>query len=212
IPLMQKQPDYLTKNRIRIYDRSGQEIPPQQVNWYSDEATRYMFRQDPGEINSMGSVKINFPSPDGVYMHDTPNKDLFGNEQRFDSSGCVRVQNVRSVVYWLLRDTPGWGPEQVDRMWRSGERKDVRLAQPVPLRWVYISAWAMPDGVVHFRDDIYKKDGIEQMVAEAGGARAYAPVQSGSFTPPAQAQQGQPYPAVQYQQPQYAPQPQYQSH
>ena len=56
----------------------------------------------------MASVKINFPSPDGVYMHDTPQQSLFSKLMRFDSSGCVRVQNVRDLVTWMLRDTPGW--------------------------------------------------------------------------------------------------------
>ena len=73
-----------------------------------------MFRQDPGDNNSLGSVKINFPSPDGVYMHDTPHKGLFNDEFRFDSSGCVRIQNIRELIVWLLRDTPGWSRDQID--------------------------------------------------------------------------------------------------
>ncbi|HEX9906727.1 MAG TPA: L,D-transpeptidase family protein, partial [Propylenella sp.] len=72
IPLMQKDPQYLTNYNIRIYDQRGNELQPAQVNWTTDEATNYMFRQDPGDNNSLGRVKINFPSPDGVYMHDTP--------------------------------------------------------------------------------------------------------------------------------------------
>ncbi|HEX2135103.1 MAG TPA: L,D-transpeptidase family protein, partial [Microvirga sp.] len=69
IPKMQKDPNYLTDNKIRII-AGGREIPPSQVNWFSDEATRYMFKQDPGgELNSMGFVRINIPNPHGVYMH-----------------------------------------------------------------------------------------------------------------------------------------------
>jgi len=160
IPRMQEEPDYLTKNRIRILDQSGKELPPSQINWYSNEATNYMFKQDPGDFNSLGSIRINFHNQHGVYMHDTPFKNLFGEDFRFHSSGCVRIENVRGLVNWLLADTPGWSPAEIDQVIKSGERKDARLAKPVPLYWVYITAWATPDGVVQFRDDIYNRDGL----------------------------------------------------
>ncbi|MEM7288896.1 MAG: L,D-transpeptidase family protein [Pseudomonadota bacterium] len=84
IPLMQKDATYLTRNNIRIFDRATkQEIPPESINWNSDEAVQYMFRQDPGKINAMGSVKINFPNPHAVYMHDTPQQSLFSKLLRF---------------------------------------------------------------------------------------------------------------------------------
>ncbi|MET0278154.1 MAG: L,D-transpeptidase family protein [Pseudorhodoplanes sp.] len=160
IPKMQEEPDYLTKQRIRIFNQRGQELQPQQVNWQTEEAVHYMFKQDPGDLNSMGAIRINFASPHGVYMHDTPSKNLFGDDFRFHSSGCVRVQNVRELVTWLLHDTQGWPRSQVDNVIRSGERKDARLNKPVPLYWVYVTAWATPDGVLQFRDDIYSRDGI----------------------------------------------------
>ena len=62
----------------------------------------------------MASIKINFPNPDGVYMHDTPQQGLFNKLMRFDSSGCVRVQNVRDLVTWILRDTPGWDRQHIE--------------------------------------------------------------------------------------------------
>lgn len=160
IPKMQEEPDYLTKQRIRIFNQRGQELQPQQVNWQTEEAVHYMFKQDPGDLNSMGAIRINFPSSHGVYMHDTPSKNLFGDDFRFHSSGCVRVQNVRELVTWLLHDTQGWPRSQIDNVIRSGDRKDARLSKPVPLYWVYVTAWATPDGVLQFRDDIYGRDGI----------------------------------------------------
>lgn len=160
IPKMQSEPDYLTKNHIRILDPRGAELSPQQINWFSEEAVNYRFKQDPGDFNSLGSIRINFPSQHGVYMHDTPSKNLFGEDFRFHSSGCVRVQNVRELVNWLLGDTPGWSRPDVDQVVKSGERKDAKLAHPVPLYWVYVTAWATPDGVVQFRDDIYARDGL----------------------------------------------------
>jgi murein L,D-transpeptidase YcbB/YkuD len=168
IPKMQAEPDYLSKNRIHIFDPRGNELTAAQINWYSDEAVNYQFKQDPGDFNSLGSIRINFPSADGVYMHDTPFKNLFGEDFRFHSSGCVRVQNVRELVTWLLSETPGWTRQEIDRVIRSGERKDARLAKPVPLYWVYITAWATPDGVVQFREDIYNRDGLGPVAASRG--------------------------------------------
>jgi murein L,D-transpeptidase YcbB/YkuD len=160
IPKMQEEPDYLDKQRIRIYDQRGNQLQSHQINWHSDEAVNYMFRQDPGEFNSLGSIRINFPSSHGVYMHDTPSKNLFGEDFRFHSSGCVRVQNVRELVTWLLEGSAGWSRQDIDQVIRSGERRDARLGKPVPLYWVYVTAWATPDGVVQFRDDIYNRDGL----------------------------------------------------
>ena len=160
IPKMQAEPDYLSRNHIRIFDPRNNELQPSQIDWYSTEAVNYKFKQDAGDFNSLGSIKINFPSPDGVYMHDTPSKNLFGEDFRFASSGCMRVQNVRELVYWILAETPGWSKTEIDEVIKSGERKDAKVAKPLPLYWVYVTAWATPDGVVQFRDDIYNRDGV----------------------------------------------------
>ena len=160
IPKMQDQPDYLTSNHIRIFDARHKELEPSQINWYSEDATHYSFKQDPGSYNSLGSIRINFPSAYGVYMHDTPLKNLFGEDFRFHSSGCMRVQNVRQLVAWLLQGMRGWSLEDIDRVIKSGEQKTAQLVKPVPLHWVYITGWATPDGVVQFREDIYAKDGL----------------------------------------------------
>jgi L,D-transpeptidase YcbB len=160
IPKMQADPTYLTEEKIRVFNKEGQEVSPQSINWNSLDATNYKYRQDTGaDINSLGIVRINIPNPYGVYMHDTPSKGIFGDDFRFVSSGCVRVQDVRDYVAWLLKDTPGWGRDQIDEVIRSGQRQDVTLTTPVNVYWVYVTAWATPDGVVQFREDIYQRDG-----------------------------------------------------
>ena len=72
IPLMRENPNYLRDNAIRLIDSSGNEVDPMTIDWSTDEAARLRFRQDPGRINAMASVKIDFPNPHAVYMHDTP--------------------------------------------------------------------------------------------------------------------------------------------
>jgi murein L,D-transpeptidase YcbB/YkuD len=160
IPKMQADPTYLTEEKIRVFNKEGQEVSPQSINWNSLDATNYKYRQDTGaDINSLGFVRVNIPNPYGVYMHDTPSKGIFGDDFRFVSSGCVRVQDVRDYVAWLLKDTPGWSRDQIDEVIRSGQRQDVTLTTPVNVYWVYVTAWATPDGIVQFRPDIYQRDG-----------------------------------------------------
>ena len=183
IPKMQADPQYTTKFHIRIYNQQGQELQPDQIDWNTDEATKYMFREDPGDTNSLGLVKIDFYSKDGVYMHDTPQKGLFNDEYRFDSSGCVRIQNIRELITWLLRDTPGWDASAIEEMFKNGQRLDVKLSQQVPVYWVYVTAWAVSDGIVNFRNDIYGLDGLEQFASAT--ADNGPPQQPQPLTPPA---------------------------
>lgn len=163
IPLMRKNPNYLRDNNIRMIAPDGSEVDPLTVDWSTDEATRYRFRQDPGKINAMATIKINFPNPHAVYMHDTPEKNLFRDQERFHSSGCVRVQNVRDLVTWILRDTPGWDRRQIETTIQTQEDVRIPVANPVPVYFVYLSAWSTGDGVVHFRDDIYGLDGASEL-------------------------------------------------
>jgi L,D-transpeptidase YcbB len=166
IPVMRKDPTYLTRNNIRIFLPDGTEILPEQVDWSTDEAVNYMLRQDPGKINAMASTKINFHNPHAVYMHDTPQQSLFGQIERFNSSGCVRVQNVRDLVTWILRDTPGWERRDIERVIASGDSTPIAVADPVPVYFTYITAWSVEQGTVQFRDDIYRRDGVEELSIE----------------------------------------------
>lgn len=165
IPKMQTEPDYLAKNHIRIYDQRGQEVAPESIDWNSEQAMQYRFRQDPGGDNAMSTVKVTFPNTHDVYMHDTPFKDLFGDNNRFYSSGCMRIQNIQGLVTWLLRDS-GWTPQQVEDALRNGQRLDAKLKGSVPVYTNYITAWATREGVIHFRDDIYNRDGVGMLVAQ----------------------------------------------
>ena len=163
IPLMRKDPNYLKDSHIRLFAPDGSEVDPMNVDWSTEEAAKYRFRQDPGANNAMATVKINFPSPDGVYMHDTPQQSLFNKLMRFDSSGCVRVQNVRDLVTWILRDTPGWDRQHFEAAIKTGESQPVAVTNPVPVHFLYVSAWSTGPGVVQFRDDVYGWDGVDEL-------------------------------------------------
>jgi murein L,D-transpeptidase YcbB/YkuD len=159
IPAMQKDPTYLSTFHIRTYDSKGKEVDPTVIDWTSPtDAVRYNFTQDPGSFNSEGHVKINFPSPTDVYLHDTPEKELFAADARFDSSGCMRVQDVNQVVAWLLQDNAGWDQTAVDTAMQGDQTQNVAVKRQQPLHTTYITAWANKQGTVSFRDDVYQYD------------------------------------------------------
>ncbi|WP_339763598.1 L,D-transpeptidase family protein [uncultured Hoeflea sp.] len=163
VPLMRKDPTYLARNNIRLFDNQGNEVPPEMVDWNAEKAPDLMFRQDPGKGNAMSSTKINFHNPHAVYMHDTPQQGVFNQLMRFESSGCVRVQNVRDLNTWLLRDTPGWNRQAIEATIASRENKVIELTTPVPVYFTYFTAWASQDGIVQFRDDVYQRDGVDEL-------------------------------------------------
>jgi murein L,D-transpeptidase YcbB/YkuD len=171
IPRMQRDPGYLSRSKIRILDGRGREINPGSIDWSTERAANFTLRQDPGAGNSLGQVRIDMPNHLAVYMHDTPSKGLFARDARFHSSGCVRVADVRDLVTWLLSENRGWDRSDTDAAIAEGERKDVRLARPVPVAWTYFTGYGMPDGTAHFRPDIYDldRDGGGQPIAIRSG-------------------------------------------
>ena len=162
IPHVRKDPDYLQKMKIRILDAKGQEVDPKAIDWSTQNAVNYTLRQDPGAINSLGQIRIDMPNKHAVYMHDTPKKQLFAQDIRFHSSGCVRVADVGDFAEWLLRGTNGpsgsWTKSGIDAAIASTARQDIRLDKPVPAAWVYLTGYATADGTVHFRSDVYGLD------------------------------------------------------
>lgn len=168
IPRLMKEPDYLTNEKIRVFDASAtREIDPQTVDWSSPEAQKFKFKQDPGPQNALGLVRIDMPNEHTVYMHDTPMKPLFQQRSRAFSAGCVRVEGVFDLVDWIASYEPNWaGPGRAQSIVDAGQAVDVTLTRPVPVYFTYITAWAERDGEVVFRPDIYGRDGSADQVAE----------------------------------------------
>ena len=116
----------------------------------------------------MGLVRINMPNEHIVYMHDTPLKPLFGQRYRAFSAGCVRVQGVMDLAAWIANAEPGLSDRAaIDQIIDAGEPVDITLTRPVPVYFTYITAWAEEDGTIHFRPDIYGRDGAEELVGTA---------------------------------------------
>lgn len=166
IPHLQKDPDYLEREHIRVLtDWQGQEVSPKTIDWRAPSAAQFKFRQDPGPWNALGLVRLDMPNEHAVYLHDTPMKELFGQRERAMSAGCVRVENPADLVAWVLRGVPGWNRARVEELMASGQPLDVALSDPVLVIFAYVTAWTDADGAVEFRPDLYRQDGVSELVA-----------------------------------------------
>jgi len=182
IPKIRKDPSYFAAEHFVVMsDWKSPPLDPATVDWSSPQVVSYKFRQDSGPFNALGVVRINMPNKYSVYMHDTPLKQLFSQSARAFSSGCVRVEKVLEFVAWLLGEQNGWTLERVQAQVDSGKKIDVKLAKPVPVHFVYLTAFASGNGIAQFRPDIYGRDSSfgapddQQDAVVAQQARAVTP-------------------------------------
>jgi murein L,D-transpeptidase YcbB/YkuD len=160
LPDLRRNPGALKRMNIRVLDRSGREVNPYSVNWNQYGPSRlppYQFVQDPGPNNALGLVKIMFPNPYLVYLHDSPAKSLYEQDQRTFSSGCIRVQQPFELTELVLND-PQWNRQKIDAVIATKETRTVNLKTPIPVLLLYWTAQPRPDGQVVFRNDVYGRD------------------------------------------------------
>jgi len=161
IPKLSSNFDYLKQNNIKILQggQNGTEVDPRSIDFKTVKLEDLLFREEPGPRNAMATAKIEFSSPFGIYLHDTPDKQMFNYNNRFFSSGCIRIQNMPQLVDWVLHGQDGYNPERIAMMAQTLERLDVPLQTPPQLRVAYLTAWPTTGGTVAFRNDIYQMDG-----------------------------------------------------
>ena len=103
-------------------------------------------------------MKLDFQNDYAVFVHGTSTPKLFAKQDRFFSSGCVRVDDPLGLATFLLQDDPSWNRERVDEVVKSGKITYAKLQRPIPLHFVYMTAWVDEGGVANFRNDVYKRD------------------------------------------------------
>jgi murein L,D-transpeptidase YcbB/YkuD len=132
-------------------------LDPAKIDWRAVVAGREMVRvrQLPGPANSMGRLKIPFPNSTDIYLHDTPTKALFNQDDRSLSHGCIRLEDAERLGRWLM----GREPEATSRE----PEQNVLLPKPVPIYLTYLTAQVAGSGQLSFVDDNYRRD--EQTVA-----------------------------------------------
>ncbi len=160
LPKLQSGTDYLKQINMKILKGgpTGPEVDPKTLDFKHLVPDDYLFREEPGPANAMATAKIEFSSPFGIYLHDTPEKPMFNFNNRFFSSGCIRVQNMPQLVSWVLNGQDGFNRDAIAGMAQSLQRLDVTLNAPPQLRVAYLTAWPTTAGTVAFRNDIYDLD------------------------------------------------------
>jgi len=168
---MRKDPGYLARMHMEVLDGHDNPIDPHSVDWSGTRTPNFTVRQQNGGWNALGAVKIDMPNSYSVYMHDTNQRNLFNDDYRFDSHGCSRVDNVRDLAAWLLKDQPQWNRAAIDAAIATGQRHDIALNKKVPVAWIYLTAWMNKDQSVHSRNDVYAQD--EQLLEATAEEAAF---------------------------------------
>jgi murein L,D-transpeptidase YcbB/YkuD len=160
LPAAQRDPDAITRKGLKVLDASGAVVDPHSIDWtrFKGGHIPYTLRQDPGPKNALGRVKLMFPNPYLVYLHDTPSQALFDRNERTFSSGCVRVERVLDLTEILLDDRQHWDQAAIARALDTGETRNVTLSKKIPVLLTYWTAWVDPQGRTNFRRDIYQQD------------------------------------------------------
>jgi murein L,D-transpeptidase YcbB/YkuD len=135
---------YITAHNYEVLDGFGddaQKMSPAKVDWKAVAAgtVKVRLRQRPGPANSMGRVKFWFPNSSGVFLHDSPEKELFTQDQRQLSNGCIRLEDAPRLARWLMGRDPtadSDAPEQT-----------VLLPQAMPIYVTYLNNAADPGAV-----------------------------------------------------------------
>lgn len=153
-------PSFLESHGFHVYDQSGSEVSISSIDWHEVGPGNfpYTLRQDPGPENALGPVKLDFPNDYSVYLHGTNQRALFDKQDRYFSSGCVRLQRPVDLAEFLLKDNQDWPRSRIDDVIAGGKTTFVTLKTPMPVHIIYMTAWADEDGVIQFRKDMYGYD------------------------------------------------------
>jgi len=162
LPQIKADPAYVQRHHFEIVRGvEGEERPvdPRSVPWRKVRAATFpgQLRQKPGPWNPLGQVKFMLPNGFDVYLHDTPDKYLFGRDARTFSSGCIRIQRPLDLAQYLLVEQ-GWDCDRL--LTAMGRRSPLRvdLKRPLPVHILYWTAWVDAMGKLQFREDIYLRD------------------------------------------------------
>jgi murein L,D-transpeptidase YcbB/YkuD len=162
VPKAMRDSSYFQKHGYTVlsgWSNDAEVINPAMIDWNMVSARNfpYRIRQSPGATNSLGRFKFNMPSSDAIYLHDTPNHNLFQKDIRALSSGCVRVNKASDLANMLLQDA-GWNNTRVSSTLKQGNTTFVNIRQHIPVKLYYLTAWVSDDGKPQFRTDIYNYD------------------------------------------------------
>lgn len=157
LPHLYNDPSYLDQMGYEITDARGRQISSADVDWdgYARKRISVDVRQPPGPRNALGLLKIEFPNKHAIYMHDTPEKQLFKNQRLAFSHGCVRLEQPRVMAAALLGKPVSYVDDQI----ATGNNHNEPVGGNIPVYLTYFTAWPDNDGAIHYYADVYGRDG-----------------------------------------------------
>ncbi|HXB39850.1 MAG TPA: L,D-transpeptidase family protein [Bacteroidia bacterium] len=164
LPAVQHDTSYLRRKGFEVLGAHGKVVDASKIKWkkYNKENLPYSFRQVIGEDNSLGILKFNFNSRFGVYMHDTNSKKYFKTFYRWQSHGCIRLEQYYEAARFIIRDDTLKIPyDTLDTWLATPNQQKINLRKQIPIYVKYFSTIADSTGL-HRYIDIYRKD--EQML------------------------------------------------
>lgn len=162
LPALKRSPDYLQDHDMEIFSGpvdDAQPVPATPENLTRLRKGALNLRQRPGPRNPLGLVKFMFPNDSHVYLHGTPEPELFRQTRRDFSHGCVRVEDPVALAEWALLGQPEWTRAAILAAMAGPEPRRVDLTRPITVVFFYSTAVVTPDdGLIRFADDIYGQD------------------------------------------------------
>ena len=171
IPKSQRDPNYLSDHGFEVVSSGGVVVSDGSVSDSVMSGLRsgaYSIRQKPGPKNALGLVKFMFPNPYNVYLHSTPQPELFARARRDFSHGCIRVENPAALAAWVLREKKEWTVDRIRAAMNGDSSVQVNLDKPIPVLILYSTAVVEPNGEVRFFEDIYGHDALLVKVLASG--------------------------------------------
>ena len=147
-------------SHLTLFDSAGEVVERDSVEFAMFDAKDFPFelKQLPGESNALGVVKFMFPNRHNIYLHDTPHKQLFGEDVRSFSHGCIRLHEPINFAYALLKRQVEDPDVFIQERLEAGDELVVQLEEHVPVHLVYRTAFTQAGGKIQFRPDIYGRD------------------------------------------------------
>ena len=145
---------------LTLFNSVGEVVERDSVEFAMFDEKNFPFelKQLPGENNALGVVKFMFPNRHNIYLHDTPHKQLFGEDVRSFSHGCVRLREPINFAYALLKRQVADPDVFIHERLETGEELVVELEEHVPVHLVYRTAFTQAGGKIQFRPDVYGRD------------------------------------------------------
>ncbi len=164
LPKLREDSSYLSDKEVEIYKGYGKNritIDPLSIDWDNismKELNKLIMVQTPGDHNALGRIRILMPNIYNIYLHDTNHKEVFSRNDRFQSSGCIRLSNPDAVANFIMNENEDWSFRKLASIKDSLKSTDINAKNKIPIYILYQSIWINTEGELIYGRDVYNND------------------------------------------------------